>query len=178
MKGKLLFEETQTYRGTLVWYLTLVFCLGMVGLFAYAMFVQLVMGGTWGDKPLSDTGLILVFLLTLAICGGIFALIHIHKLVLSIDEGTVAYSFYPYISKTRVLYRDDIKSVAVRKYKPILEYGGWGYRIGSKDRAYTLWGKYGLQLEMANGKKLLIGTQKAPELEGIVRQLIQQGEEN
>jgi hypothetical protein len=52
----------------------------------------------------------------------------------------------------------------VRKYKPLAEFGGWGLRFGVSGKAYNISGNKGLQLELTNNKKLLIGTQKPEEL--------------
>jgi hypothetical protein len=46
----------------------------------------------------------------------------------------------------------------IRKYRPVLEYGGWGYRIFGNKRAFNISGDMGLQLEFTDKSKLLIGT--------------------
>jgi hypothetical protein len=53
-----------------------------------------------------------------------------------------------------------------RTYWPILEYGGWGisYSFFGKGWAYNVNGNRGGQLELANGKRILIGSQRAEEL--------------
>ena len=58
-----------------------------------------------------------------------------------------------------------IRSAEVRTYRPILEYGGWGLRYSWKQgTAYNARGNRGVQLVLANGKRLLIGSQKPEEL--------------
>ena len=54
----------------------------------------------------------------------------------------------------------------VREYSPIAEYGGWGLRGGffGKGSALNVSGNKGLQLELKNNKKILIGTNKPKEL--------------
>jgi hypothetical protein len=52
----------------------------------------------------------------------------------------------------------------VRKYKPLLEYGGYGIRGFGNNRALNIAGKTGLQLIFKDGRKLLIGTQKGLEM--------------
>ena len=58
----------------------------------------------------------------------------------------------------------ELKGYKVRAYRPILEYGGWGIRFGLKGKAYNVSGNRGVQLELTNGKRLLIGSQRPEEL--------------
>ena len=51
----------------------------------------------------------------------------------------------------------------MRTYNPIREYGGWGIRYGLKSKAYNVHGNHGVQLELLNRKRLLIGSQRSEE---------------
>lgn len=85
-----------------------------------------------------------------------------------IDEKGIEYQFYPFQLNSQVISWGEIENCYLRKYKAILEFGGWGYRINltrQNGRAYTTKGKIGLQLKLKNGKKILIGTQKKEELQ-------------
>jgi len=59
-----------------------------------------------------------------------------------------------------------IKKCYVRKYRPLTEYGGRGWRISISGRgtAFSISGNQGLQLEFLNDKKMLIGTKRPEEL--------------
>lgn len=59
---------------------------------------------------------------------------------------------------------EDIASATVRRYRPILEYGGWGIRYGPKGMAYNASGDRGVQLVLHNGQHILIGSQQPEEL--------------
>lgn len=72
----------------------------------------------------------------------------------------------------RRIFRSEIEKAYVRKYDPIGEYGGWGYRMSHKGKAYNTSGNFGLQLEMKDGEKLLIGTQHPEVLEEIMSSYI------
>jgi hypothetical protein len=61
----------------------------------------------------------------------------------------------------------DIRAVEVRKYNPIGEFGGWGFRRGQKGLAFSARGNMGLQLTLETGKILLIGTQNPVEIEKL-----------
>jgi hypothetical protein len=58
-----------------------------------------------------------------------------------------------------------IKHYAVVEYRPILDYGGWGIRAGRDgERVLNARGNRGVRLELADGSKLLIGSQRPEEL--------------
>jgi hypothetical protein len=66
----------------------------------------------------------------------------------------------------------EIKSIQLRKYKPIREYGGWGIRFSfTEGKAYTIKGDEGIQLVLNSGKKFLIGTQKTKELRNYLEEI-------
>ena len=60
------FEETQLFRQNLwVWYMFAIFSLLLLTPLLYGMYQQLILGQPWGDKPMSDNGLAILFLLSL-----------------------------------------------------------------------------------------------------------------
>ena len=64
----------------------------------------------------------------------------------------------------------------VRKYSPIAEFGGWGYRISfNGGPAYNIAGNMGLQIVFVSGKKLLIGTQQATAMSDALLELVSEG---
>ena len=64
----------------------------------------------------------------------------------------------------RMLAIDTVRSVEVVTYRPIADYGFWGIRSGKDgEKALIARGNRGVRLELADGSKLLIGSQK-PEL--------------
>lgn len=96
------------------------------------------------------------------------------KLKTRIDEYGIKFRFFPFHFSNKSINWNEIKKVYVRKYNPILEYGGWGLKGGrlwnkSKGVAYNVKGDIGIQLELKNGKKILIGTQKGSDVERILQ---------
>ena len=94
------------------------------------------------------------------------------RLRTKIDEKGIYYQFYPINFNEKFKPWSDISNCYVRKYNPLTEYGGWGYRSGfvrSKGKALNIRGNLGIQLELKNGKKLLLGTQK----EELVRRTLE-----
>ena len=95
------------------------------------------------------------------------------KLETTIRSDGIYYRFKPFRSTPRQRKWSDIHKVYVRKYNPIQEYGGWGYKtgFGKASKAYNVKGNMGLQIELNTGKKILIGTQKPEELERAIQKM-------
>ena len=65
----------------------------------------------------------------------------------------------------RAVAISNVKSHAVVQYRPIADHGGWGIRAGRDgERVLTARGNRGVRLELADGTKLLIGSQRPEEL--------------
>lgn len=104
--------------------------------------------------------------------GIILWIFSISRLETTIDSTHIYYRFPPFVNNEKKLSSQDITELKVRTYRPIWEYGGWGYRLRLRSgRAMTVAGNKGLQLVLSNGKKLLIGTQKPEELNRAVKKL-------
>ena len=85
------------------------------------------------------------------------------KLITRIDEQGIHYHFFPFHRKQKSVLWSEIQTAYVRQYDAISEYGGWGLKGGfrrKKGKAINTKGGIGIQLELTNSKKLLIGTQK------------------
>ncbi|MFD2552796.1 hypothetical protein [Sphingobacterium tabacisoli] len=92
------------------------------------------------------------------------------RLCTTIDNKGVEISFIPFAWRKRWNW-DSIGNIEVRKYD-LIEFGGWGYRVGRSGVAYTCKGRYGIQMELKNGKKVLIGTQKQDEVDEFIKEII------
>ena len=154
--------------------------------FIYGCIIQLVMGKAWGDDPMSNTMLIIVTALVLLLTVTIF-FIHIDTII---NEEGIYIRIFPFFFRSKFFSWDIISKAYIRKYNPILEYGGWGMRkkfrvhfhlfrrkgihirgIRNSNVAYTMSGNIGLQLELTDGKLVLIGTRMPDEMEGVLRKL-------
>ena len=162
MKGKIIFKEEQSFIGTWIWYIVIGILVITIGIRLFAL-----------TQAKNDTTDVLVGLIIAAIVlGGVIVLLIVSRLSVVIDENRIYYRFPPFVSKEKYFGKDDIKEMNVRKYKPILEYGGYGYRYRFRSgRAMNIAGNMGLQLVLKNGKKVLIGTQKPDSMQSAVRRL-------
>jgi hypothetical protein len=65
----------------------------------------------------------------------------------------------------RVVPITSIRRYHVVQYRPIADYGGWGIRAGRDgERVLNARGDRGVRLELADGSRLLIGSQRPEEL--------------
>ncbi|MDI6783925.1 MAG: DUF6141 family protein, partial [bacterium] len=92
----------------------------------------------------------------------LFYLFSILKLTTEVHEDGIYIRFEPFVRK-KILF-SEMKQYTARTYRPIREYGGWGIRYGWKGTAYNVSGNRGVQLELNNGKRILIGSQRPEEL--------------
>ncbi len=96
------------------------------------------------------------------------------KLYTRIDEKGIHYRFFPFHLKYKLILWKEISSCYIRKYDALTEYGGWGFKGGAlwkkaNGKAINVSGDIGIQMELSNGKKLLIGTQKESEANQVIK---------
>lgn len=118
------------------------------------------------NDPAKKQELLVALLVSVGIELSILALIFSMSLRTRVDDKGVTFSFKPFLRDRHYTWAE-IDRVWVRKYKPIAEYGGWGFKGGFRKKmgkAYNVWGDKGLQLQLKDGKRILIGTQKHEEL--------------
>lgn len=68
------------------------------------------------------------------------------------------------LMRTRTIPFHEIARCWARSYRPIREYGGWGIRGLGRNRAYNIKGSDGVQLVLTDGRRILIGSQRAAQL--------------
>ena len=151
-----IFVETQRFRS--VWVYLIIALLG--GLVAWGIVQQVILGVPFGNNPAPDWFLLVMGLLPLALVW----LFRRTILSTKIDQTGIHYRFAPFLNKWKVKNWKEIQKAEIVTYKPLRDYGGWGIRYGLKGKAYNVAGNQGLSIQLKNGKKLLLGTQKADEM--------------
>lgn len=165
MHDEILFTERQRFKQ---WWLWLII-LGINGIFLFGVFKQVIGGQQSGDKPISNTGLLIATGLTI-----ILTILFVNfRLDTIIKKDGIYVRFFPFHIKFKKYTWNTLTKAYVRQYSPITEYGGWGLRLGlfGKGKAYNISGDQGLQLEFTGNKKLLIGTNKADELTKVLKKI-------
>jgi len=165
MANEILFTERQRFKQ---WWLWLIL-LGINGLFLFAVFKQVIAGQQFGDKPMSNIGLLITAGLTILLT----ILFLNFRLDTLIKKDGIYVRFFPFHLKFNYYAWGKLTKSFVRQYSPIAEYGGWGLRYGflGKGKAFNVSGDKGLQLEFTDNKKLLIGTNKSEELTEVLKRI-------
>ena len=165
MNEESLFTERQRFKQ---WWLWLIL-LGTNGLFLFGVFKQVIGGQQFGDKPMSNVGLLIATGLTI-----LLTLLFVNfRLDTTIKKDGIYVRFFPFHLQFKYYPWDKLTKSFVRQYSPIADFGGWGLRLGlfGKGTAYNVSGDKGLQLEFTDNKKLLIGTNKPDELTEILKKI-------
>jgi hypothetical protein len=159
MKEQMLYQETQRFNQW--WIKILLFALN----FYLFILIFYLIDQIKNNGDLSSLFMIFILIITEAF----FMTINLKT---QIYKDNINISFFPFF-KNKLINFLELDKYYVRKYNPIAEYGGWGFRLGvfGKGRAYNIRGNMGLQLEFKNGKKLLIGTQSPKELEEVLNMI-------
>ena len=113
---------------------------------------------------------LLVSIIIISIGFGFIWLLYRMKLITIINEDGINIIFAPFTNF--IIPFNKIKKYQIRQYRPIIEYGGGGICYSKYGKAYNVSGKIGLQIELTNGKRLLIGTQNPDALLQTLNEII------
>lgn len=160
MKTKTVFEERQRFTQWWLWLIVIVMDAG----YSFALGRHIFLQMQAGQEPQINTGMlipvVIVFLITL-----LFILLRLDTII---DDAGIHVRFFPFHLSFRHYGWETISNCFVRKYKPLLEYGGWGIRGTGKNKALNVKGDMGIQIEFFDGKRLLIGTSKFEEVSKVL----------
>jgi hypothetical protein len=128
--------------------------------FGYGFYIQIIQGIPFGNKPMPDFEMIISFLMAIIFAGLMSFMLLASNLETIVRNEGLYFRYFPFINKFKKITKNQISSYSIRKYRPIAEYLGWGIRFSLQGNgiAYNTSGNIGLQLELNNGKKILIGT--------------------
>ncbi len=151
-----MYQEKQRFTQWWLWgILVAVAVIPTVGIYR-----QIIKGEPFGNNPMSDSGLI-IFAAAMYALPVFFWMI---RLDTRIDGDTISFSFMPFLKKS--IKWKDTKSVELVEYGFV---GGWGIKESRKyGTVYATGGEKGLAIEMDNGRKFVIGTQKEEELKAFL----------
>jgi len=150
--AKVIFEERQRFNQWWLWLITIM----VVGACVVSLFEK-------AEIELSD-------LIQPGIVSGImlFTLFGVN-LKTRIDEHGIHVKMFPFhFSEVHYLWTD-LNSVKVKKYSPLMDYGGWGVRGFGDDKAFNVRGSIGIKIQTTDGRTRMIGTQKEEEAKVAIK---------
>jgi hypothetical protein len=146
------FREVQSFRR---WWLWLVLLVPFVVI--AASLARLVQRGAPASLIASLVGACLLLVL-------IALWLYVMRLETEVDDDALALDFR-WFWRRREIPLAEIRGFEAVTYNPLRDYGGWGIRYGWRGgMAYNVSGRRGVQLELADGARLLVGSQRAEEL--------------
>jgi len=93
------------------------------------------------------------------------------KLTVHVSAEGLSVQYWPFHWQPQRIDLRAVASVEAVRYKPILEYGGWGIRYRRHGKAYNVRGNEGVLLTYRHGRTLLLGSQRAKELAQAIEQV-------
>ena len=149
---------TENQKFTQMWiYLTQ---FSIIGFLIFILAKQVSLEKSIEDNLIANITLIISLVLTIIVS----ILFYIIQLVTVIDEQGILIKFTP-ITIKKILW-SDIINIEVIQY----DFVGYGIRTNSKyNYIYNVKGNKGLLIDLKNGKKVLVGTQKEENLKSFVK---------
>jgi hypothetical protein len=163
MNNETLFSERQRFRQIWLW----IILLGINGIIISGLIKQLFLGEKFGNKPMSDSGIIIATIITLLLSVFFFS----SRLETNIKTDGIYVRLFPIQLTFRFYSWDKLNQSYIRQYNAITEYGGWGFRGFRSNRALNVSGDKGIQLVFQDGSKLLIGTNRPDEARETLKRL-------
>ncbi|SIT91621.1 hypothetical protein [Pontibacter indicus] len=160
---RILFREKQRFTQFWLWALLLGLAATMMAGFVY----QVLLGGTFGNRPVSDVPLSIIAAL---IGFGLPFFFYWVTLTTEVMPGVLQVRFRPFHLKPVRIPLHTLRDFEKVTYNPIHEYGGWGIRWGANGKAYSTSGREGVLLRFYNQQPILIGSHRASELLQAIEQ--------
>ena len=85
----------------------------------------------------------------------------------TVDREAINIAFHFLWPKRRISI-PDVRKAEATKYRPLLEYGGYGVRLGFRGWAFNVSGDEGVLVETKDGSRVMIGSQRPKELESAI----------
>lgn len=99
--------------------------------------------------------------------GLVAALVLAASLETTVDRDAITVAFHFLWPKRRIRI-PDVRKAEATKYSPLLDYGGYGVRLGFRGWAFNVSGDEGVLVETNDGSRLMIGSQRPKELEAAI----------
>jgi len=149
------FKEVQKITQWWVWAILI----GVAGIWVWGIIYQVVLGHHFGNKPLSNNGLLISAIIPFGMIGFFYLL----KLKTEITSDGIDVKYFPMWS-THIKW-DEIQNTEIIKYNFV----GYGIRFSDDyGTVYNAKGDIGLLIQKKDGNKVLIGTQIPEQLATVL----------
>ena len=115
---------------------------------------QLVWHRPWGSPPVSNGDLVFLSILLVAVYVRLITV----RLVTRLRPSEIAIGLRGLWRRRRIPL-EQVRAAKEVQYDPIRDFGGYGFRSGRRGQAYIARGTLGVELELLDGRKVLIGSQ-------------------
>lgn len=159
--GAVLFREKQSFR---LGYARIALAIPPAALVIVAC-RQLIWHIPWGNPPTTNGNLLFLTILLVFVYVRLITV----RLVTELRPEQLSVAMKGFWRRTRVAVAD-IRAATAVEFDPVAEYRGYGVRSGPRGQAYIASGNQAVQLELRNGRKLLVGSQQPKEL---VRRIVE-----
>lgn len=129
--------------------------------FGIGLYRQLVLGISFGTKPVNDIGLIIFSIFIPLLFLGLYFLINKSALYTEVRDDAIIIRYPIYVNKPIKFMLNDIDFFQKRYFRPVKELGGHGVKTKGRTKSYTVFGKIGLDILLKSGERIIIGTQKS-----------------
>ncbi|MHB9037922.1 MAG: hypothetical protein ACYC64_14790 [Armatimonadota bacterium] len=115
---------------------------------------------TFSESPWVSLSLIIFAALSLLLLGGL-------RMIVTSERVEVRLGFTG--MRVLTLNVDEIESVDIHQFSPLLDFGGYGIRFNLEMKAYYFRGNRGVKLTTTRGKQYLIGSDRPESLAAVIR---------
>lgn len=136
------------------------------GIFWWGFIQQVIYGIQFGDKPMSDIGLVIAWVLF----GLIIPLLAFQvKMITEVRGDGVYIKFVPFHFEYRGFGYQSIRDYKSVSFSSLKRFGGWGIRFNlNGERLYNIAGSEGVKLRLASGDIVIIGSKNPDELKKAI----------
>jgi hypothetical protein len=120
---------------------------------------QMVWHRPWAHPPTSDGDLLFLSVLLVLVYVRLVTV----RLVTDLRATEIAVRLRG-LWRQRRIPLNQVRAAKVVEYDPLRDFGGYGFRYGSRGPAYIASGNRGVELELRDNRKVLIGSQDAAQL--------------
>ncbi len=177
--GRILFEEKQPMKNKWIMILLFVISLTTIVYLIFVTFQQIAHGVPFGEKPISNFGLIALVTGITSLLVSLNWFFLISFLQIRIKDNCFHYQFYPFMFSEKPIRKDEIKQYQMININPIYKFGGYGHRkkFLKKSIGMFIAGRDAIEIIKNDGRKITIGTQRPLELEKAVNTFMNKPED-